>query len=185
MRTIGRTVLALLAVVLLAPACSSKHSSSEASTATSPVATAASLPAAITSSAASPTPSSALSSSGSSTPPPTAPPTTQGGSARLVLTDKDADGGAATRTVKVGTIIEVDLTVPPPSGVRAARSSNEAVVATISARGDESSASQTVFRAVAPGTANLYAMIDAACAPNVGCGAAAVYSFAISVVPAR
>lgn len=184
MRTIGRTVLALLGVVLLATACSSKHTSFTAVAAPSPVATSASLPAAATSSAASLRPSSALSSPGSPTPPTTAPPTTQGGSARLVLTDKDAVGDA-TRTVKVGTIIEVDLTVAPPSGVGAARSTNEAVLATISARGDESSASQGIFRAVGPGTANLYAMIFAACAPNVGCGAAMGYIFAISVVPAR
>jgi hypothetical protein len=189
MRTIGRTVLALLGVVLLATACSSKHTSFTASAAPSPVATSASLPAAVTSSPASPRPSSALSSPGSPTPPTTAPPTTappttQGGSARLVLTDKDAIGDA-TRTVNVGTIIEVDLTVAPPSGVGAARSTNEAVVATISARGDESSASHAIFRAVAPGTANLYAMIFAACAPNVGCAAAMSYIFAISVVPAR
>lgn len=129
-------------------------------------------------------PSSALSSPDASTPPTTAPPTTQGGSGRLVLTDKDADGDA-TFTVKVGTIIEVDLTVTPPDGVGAARSTNEAVVATISARGDESSASEAVFRAVAPGTANLGAMIFTPCASNMGCAAAAGYIFAISVDPAR
>jgi cytoskeletal protein RodZ len=181
---ITQRTMALLGVVLLTAACGSSQTSSAASAEPSSGALSGSVAAATPSRSSSVAPSLVPASPTTSTPPPTAPPTTRGGSARLVLTDKDA-AGDATRTVPVGTIIEVDLTVTPPDAVGAARSTNEAVVAMISARGDEFSASQSVFRAVAPGTANLGAMIFAACARNMGCAAAAGYSVAISVVPAR
>ncbi|HEY5049576.1 MAG TPA: hypothetical protein VII50_01655, partial [Acidothermaceae bacterium] len=83
----------------------------------------------------------------------------------------------------LGTVIEVDLTVTPPATVGAATSSNEAVVTPISGQGQNTPTSRTVFRADAAGTANLFAMINAACAPNAGCGAAAGFSYLLTVVP--
>lgn len=97
----------------------------------------------------------------------------------VVLTASDNN---RTIRVRVGTVVEVDLSVQPPSGVNAATSSNDAVAHRVSAS-VATSKSQAAFRTLAAGQATLIAPIAPACPSGAPCAPGA-FTFFLSVVAA-
>ena len=95
----------------------------------------------------------------------------------LILTG--ADNGR-TVTVAVGTVVRVDLSVPPPTTV-AAVLSDDAVMQEVDSTGGLEPASHALFRAVASGNANLIALTYPVCLTQPGCGAAPAFTFHILV----
>jgi hypothetical protein len=96
----------------------------------------------------------------------------------VVLTDKDAGRSV---TVNVGTSIEVDISVTPPTTVEPATADDPTVLKRLSASSGLSDHSQAVFVAVGTGETRIIALTHPVCPSNQGCLAAAAYGFYITV----